>query len=270
MNSIAKVSAAGALALGFGVAHATINYPESNPDVLLFAEVLNGSTVVGSYAGDSGVAFTSTIATGTVGSLSTATDPNLSKLLSLATGGDTIEWAVEGGKVTSSGIWTSTDQYLTTIGGSGSVAQLSSRTGGNTTYWSEGLKNTIETIDFNNLSSTAATSVFSTSISKGGIWDASQATGLTNLVNWFGQGTDTAQTGLGSTTLYKVTEGAATTSAVQVASLGTVTLSSSGLSFAASTGGGGGTTVPLPAAVWLLGSGLLGLAGVGRRKLSAA
>jgi hypothetical protein len=30
--------------------------------------------------------------------------------------------------------------------------------------------------------------------------------------------------------------------------------------------GGGGSTVPLPAAVWLFGSGLLGLAGVGRRR----
>jgi hypothetical protein len=31
----------------------------------------------------------------------------------------------------------------------------------------------------------------------------------------------------------------------------------------------GSTAVPLPAAIWLLGSGLLGLAGVGRRKTLA-
>lgn len=32
----------------------------------------------------------------------------------------------------------------------------------------------------------------------------------------------------------------------------------------------GGTSVPLPAAVWLLGSGLLGLAGIGRRRIATA
>jgi hypothetical protein len=32
----------------------------------------------------------------------------------------------------------------------------------------------------------------------------------------------------------------------------------------------GVSAVPLPAAVWLLGSGLLGLAGIGRRKKAAA
>jgi hypothetical protein len=34
--------------------------------------------------------------------------------------------------------------------------------------------------------------------------------------------------------------------------------------------GNAGSAVPLPAAVWLLGSGLLGLAGVSRRRLAVA
>jgi hypothetical protein len=45
-----------------------------------------------------------------------------------------------------------------------------------------------------------------------------------------------------------------------------VSLTSSGLTFSLA---GGGAPVPVPAAVWLLGSGLLGLAGVARRKSAA-
>jgi hypothetical protein len=50
-----------------------------------------------------------------------------------------------------------------------------------------------------------------------------------------------------------------------------VSLTSAGLNITAlgSGGGGGPPPVPLPAAVWLLGSGLLGLTGVARRKLKA-
>ena len=52
----------------------------------------------------------------------------------------------------------------------------------------------------------------------------------------------------------------------RIYTVGTFTLDASGnLSFASA----GATSVPLPAAVWLFGSGLLGLAGVGRRKLAA-
>ena len=51
----------------------------------------------------------------------------------------------------------------------------------------------------------------------------------------------------------------------QLYSAGLVTMTANGTLEAV----GGTTTVPLPAAVWLLGSGLLGLAGVGRRRISA-
>jgi hypothetical protein len=47
-------------------------------------------------------------------------------------------------------------------------------------------------------------------------------------------------------------------------SLNTIMLNADGT---LTVSGGGGGSVPLPAAVWLLGSGLLGLAGVGRRKV---
>ena len=46
--------------------------------------------------------------------------------------------------------------------------------------------------------------------------------------------------------------------------LGNVTLTAAGLVFSTTA------PVPLPAAIWLLGSGLLGLFGIGRRKAIAA
>jgi hypothetical protein len=264
MNTLAKVGAASALAMGVGVAHATINYPSSNTDVMLFAEVVNGGTVEGSYAGDSGVLVGSTLTAGTIGTLSTSSDANLASLLTLAAGaGNTLEWAVQGGLTTINGVWNSTDQYVTTIGGGGTLSQLSSREGANTTTWSTDMTQTITAID-TNLASTTAKSVFATTVAAGGIWDAAAAN---NLSNWYAQGTVTTQTGIGtSTALYHVAMGAGETSPLVVTSLGTVSLTSAGLTFTASSSG---TPVPLPAAVWLLGSGLLGLAGVGRRKIAA-
>ena len=46
-----------------------------------------------------------------------------------------------------------------------------------------------------------------------------------------------------------------------------LTLAADGTLSAAATGGG--SEVPVPAAVWLLGSGLAGLAGIGRRRKAA-
>jgi hypothetical protein len=262
MNTIAKVGVASALALGFGVAHASILDTNSGGDILLFGEVLNGATVVGSYAGDSGVLIGSTLTAGTVGNLSTATDARLASFIASATAGTTIEWAVQGGKTSSTAAtWTSTDQYVTTLGGGGNLAQLALKTGGNAANWEVGLNNTINLADLNGAGPTN-NSVFSTAISTGGLWDTSSGS---NVANWFANGSATQQTGYGSTTLYTMTMGSALTSQIGVANLGTVSLSSTGLTFSSGT-----SAVPLPAALWLLGSGLLGLAGVGRRKSAAA
>jgi len=259
MNTIAKVGVASALALGFGVAHASILDPSSGGDILLFGEVLNGTTVVGSYAGDSGILIGSTLTNGTLGSLSTSSDARLASFLAAATAGTTVEWAVEGGKVAVNQAWTSSDQYVTTV--NGTTAQLALRSGTNTTNWSSGLTTTVNIID-SNLATAANNSVFATSLAAGGLFDTSAAS---NIANWYSNGTATYQTGVGSsTTLYGVAMGAGETSAIVLASLGTVSLTSTGLTFTT-----GSTSVPLPAAVWLLGSGLLGLLGVGRRKTAA-
>ena len=77
-------------------------------------------------------------------------------------------------------------------------------------------------------------------------------------------GGQTGVSGLGTAwNLYGVT--GTTTGPVALSLLGTATLTANGVAFGAASSG---TPVPLPAAIWLLGSGLLGLAGVGRRKIA--
>jgi hypothetical protein len=85
-------------------------------------------------------------------------------------------------------------------------------------------------------------------------------------------GTSIDQSGLAlgsSSTLYAMTasNNPSAGTATLPFSLGTITLSADGttLSF---TGNPGTAPVPLPAAVWLFGSGLLGLVGVGRRRIA--
>jgi hypothetical protein len=267
MNPILKASIAAAITLGAVSAHAAgFAVPTtSNPgDLVLFAEVLNSSgSIVGSYAGDTGVTVLGTQAAISANQTASMSDGgNLSKLLALDTGTNTLVWSIQGGGQLSANDYELADagaaQFVTTAANN-NTGQMGARPSGSLDTWA-GITNTTLALNKN---SGNASSVFGTAAASAGIFDTTGT--AANPSNWYLSGGATGVSGLGAYNLYGIT--GTTTGPVALSLLGTATLSASGVTFGAASSGG--TTVPLPAAIWLLGSGLLGLAGVGRRKAVA-
>jgi len=272
MNTIARISVAGALALGGAAANASISQPSTGAsDLILFAEVVNSTTgaEVASYAGDTSVlapAYNGSVATGT----SNVGDTALAALFAADGAGDSIVYSVQGGYVTSTltgkqdktaGVanFASTSPNPSTTGLGGTV-------GGSMSNFASVLTNTISALNTN---FAGGKSVEGTNPATSGVWDVNVVNGI---AYWAGYGGPTAVTyGAGPQTLYGVTANASSTANITETTLGTVNLTAAGLVFTAPSGGGGPPpTVPLPPAVWLLGSGLLGLAGIARRKSAGA
>jgi hypothetical protein len=200
MNTIYKVGAASLLALGYASAHAGITASKSSStpgDLLLFAEVVQGTTVEGYYVGDTKVAVgglnpASNLTNGSL--IQTSGDVNLNTLLSLT---GTLEWAVEGGGFDSS----FNASVLTTVT-PGDLSQLESRN--NTSVGSFMINGGISPLIGNTLNGLvgAGSSYEGTTSTK---WDTTGATPAgSNAEYWFNNGTQTAQTGFGSATLYSV------------------------------------------------------------------
>ena len=261
MNTAIKLGATGALAFAGVAAHASIALPSSgSSDAILFAEVVNaaGTAAVATYAGDTGLSiseFTSPYS-GSVTVL--GSDSNLAKLFAAEGTGDTIYFAVLGGQYTGNATTgnfkvAGVAQFLTTTA-SNSTASLANDTTGSLVKFA-GINTDITNLNTNS----GGASTFEAA-GNGAIWDVTTTTGL---AYWDGGATANGNT-LGTVAnLYYVTAGtpAGTTTKVAYTLEDTVSLSASGLTIT-----GVAAPVPLPAAVWLLGSGLLGLAGVGRRR----
>jgi len=267
MKNLIKVGVAGSLALAGVAAHASITVPNSTSvsgDVLLYAAIYNGSSVVAGYIGDTGVSVDSVVS-GTKPATSLGSDSNLATFLGEATAGTTIMWSVIGGGAKSDG----SAEFVTTTS-SGTINPAINEATLST--WVTGLSGNIRTINGNVLTGSGNTAVTTNLGTLNGIGYNPGGT-TTDASVWFGGNqnnfvTDVVGSGatsFGSTKLYGVT-------APNYTSLGTlatstpeytVSLTSSGLTYTAIS------AVPLPAAVWLLGSGLLGLAGVARRKIAA-
>jgi len=264
MKKLVPVSAAGALALGAAAAHASIALPSSgSSDAILFAEVVNaaGTKAVASYAGDTDISI-NTILGGLSGSTTVlGSDPNLAALFAADASGDTVEFAVLGGQYTGGATATNFEvaghaQFLSTTLNN-STTTLTAATTGSLTHMA-GLNTDIGSINSN---SGGASSIEGASPATAGIWDITNTSGTAywdgaSIPNYNAQGV--------TANLYYVTGGGGIASKVSTTLEGTAYLSASGLVLT-----GTSSPVPLPAAVWLFGSGLLGLAGVARRKAQA-
>jgi hypothetical protein len=259
-----KLGVAGSLALGSLAAQASIVVPSSSTpgDLVLFAEIFNGSTLVATYAGDTGVSVTS-VTGGTLASGTKFSDANLVSFLSQATAGTTVDWMVGGAGGLSGG---SPSYGVTSTGGTFN-ATITSQNGSNLSGWSSTLSSQLNTI--NGLINGPATSLLDKDNSSFGIGFNPFQTSY-DLSNWGGYAGQVATKGLTvsgpGSAIY-----ALTASSSQVGSQASVSqpydvsfTQANGLTFTSAA------AVPVPAAVWLLGSGLLGLAGVARRKTAAA
>jgi hypothetical protein len=271
MNSAMKFGAASALALAGVAAHASISQPATgSSDAILFAEVVNaaGTAAVASYAGDTGISIATLEAGGYNGTVLSG-DANLAKLFAADTAaGDTIDFAVLGaqyiGNATAPNFKTAgVAQFLTTTNGN-STSSLANDTSNSLVKFG-GLNGDISTINSN---SGGAKSVEGANPATAGVWDVTNTLGT---AYWDGGATNNSNTGSTVANLYYVTAGTppGNTTRVAYTEVETASFSQAGLTLT-SLGTITSTPtppVPLPAAVWLLGSGLLGLTGVARRKL---
>jgi hypothetical protein len=286
MNKFLKLSVAGALALGYATAHAQIGQPSGgSSDLILFANILSSSgTVVASYAGDTGVSINSLLPTGSLaaanttvpatglttlslGSIDVPADANLKSFLALDGTGDVVEWAIQAGQYTGG----TTNSNFNAVGNAKFITTapsanvITNKTTGNMIHWAsiDGAVTTINSNIASQAGNPSTTSVFGAATASAGVWDATAVGNA--LGNWYGNGPVTYQ---GVPTdqlntfqnLYGVTGDANSSGKLQVYSLGTLELTSAGTLESPTL------PTPIPAAVWLFGSGLLGLIGVGRRK----
>ncbi|HVP32948.1 MAG TPA: VPLPA-CTERM sorting domain-containing protein [Steroidobacteraceae bacterium] len=270
MKNLVKLGVAGALALsGSMAAHASIATATStaNPgDAILFADVFSGTTLLKAFAGDTGITVASLGGTSTGGTpnVSSYLDANLSNLLASATTGTTVIWALEGGWGLNGG------PYMITTNTPGNIGAINALNGSQLNAMGIGLNTEISGL--NGLLVGGLNSVVGT--------NDGPITGSGTNFNPFLVGND-------AHTWYGVTNSIVTSSVVGAGGLSTsqtiYLLTAAGqspsnnetitpLSYAATLTSAGLTVsaVPLPAALWLLGSGLLGLAGVARRKVGLA
>jgi hypothetical protein len=259
MNTALKIGAAGALTLAGVGAHASIASPSSGAaDAILFGEVLNaaGTAAVASYAGDTGVTINQLLA-GSVNTTVLGSDANLAKLFSADAAGDTLYWGVSGTQGTTQFVTTTTNSATNKIS---TIANITLGT------WAQGFTTDISTIN-SNINNPALNTIEGANPATAGVWDVINS----GTYNWYGtlptSNTLATAGSSGTATLFsELVSSSSNTAKGTYAPVESLSFSANGLQF---TGSGSPPPVPLPAAVWLLGSGLLGLTGVARRKLKA-
>lgn len=219
----------------------------STTSVFTNAQALSSSTqgVVNTINGDAGFSYNFTGDTALLNYISNATNA-----------GDTVEWGVVGEGYLSSSRDAQGNSLVVTTGAAGSITNVSDA--GLTGTVTGKLNTDYSSLNTNFAGTTNDHFAGSPGTSKGVFGTSTSPTALT----LYGQNLPTGQT-IGSTAveLYGLT-GNGTASQTAIAfGLGQISFNGTALSFTGNT-----PTVPIPGAVWLFGSGVLGLLGIGRRR----
>lgn len=278
MKTLIRFAVAGALMAGFATAQAQ-NLPSSgNSDLWVF---VSDATAKTTFAEDTGLSLSSLLPTNKLVSganlntsiaanFSVAATSTLTSYINAAnSAGHTLTWAVYGaqfpGSVSGSG-FKKPGGFISIFDDLGSVGSNIAQ--GLLSPTLQTIGSGIESdLTYLKASYTAGGKVYSWSAGStgGNVWGAGVG-GNGGSTDLFGQEFDQGGIALGVTnTLYGLT-GNGSPGQVQSYILGTdITVAADGTLKV----GGTTPTVPLPAAVWLFGSGLLGLFGVGRRRAAA-
>ena len=271
MNTTIKLAVASALSLGAVAAHADIAANSTGSSTMIgFAEVINSSgATVASFAVNLGVSVSAAYAGTNTAALGNGA--NLSALFLADAAGDTIVWGVEGGQYTGANNQNTQKTAGDTMNVSTAVnpTQITTKSSPALVSQNNTLAAAITLLNSNIDTNGNGTSVEGASASTAGVWDIN---GGNQIYNWQGNGPSSNITYGGSGTqtvaLYDMTGNGSLTTKLTEVTNGNVSFSAAGFQF--STASSTPPPVPLPPAVWLLGSGLLGLAGVARRKATKA
>jgi hypothetical protein len=284
MNLILKSAVAGALALGgTGAFAAGVGIPSSNnSDVILYVDAYTtGATPVstGVYALDTGISLNSLIpgpyvsdAKNSTVFSATAKTINASSALQgffAAHAGNQFQWTVEGGQYFGAKTSTSHAANVSNTAAAGNAKVVFSSgiltNNGAVSVANQGIMNTFLNNYQGDLGPNGGLKGLTTSAE---ITNGTESTGAgaNSKYTWF-TGPDLSVAGSGPIKLYGFTANN-NGSTLQSYILGTASLDANGnLTISGNT-----TTpppIPLPAAVWLFGSGLMGLVGVSRRRKAA-
>lgn len=273
MKNLIRFGVAGALMAGYMTAQAQPLPSSGSSDLWLFVSNASNSTT---FAEDTGMSINSIVgSTFTSNSvLSTAIKANFSLNASTAlqayltaNAGQSLQWAVEAMQFPGTVNHQAAGKIIGITDNPASQAgNTSNMQYGNLQTWGNGFQGDVSYMaPTQGTPGNGATYAWSGGSSSGQVWEPGVTGSKAGSTDLYGQGPDTAGTLLGQTVnLYALT-GNGGTGQLQSYLMGTnLTLSSTGTLSVSPT------AVPLPAAVWLLGSGLLGLIGVGRRRAAAA
>jgi hypothetical protein len=276
MKNYVRLAIAAAVAVGATSGAFAQALPSSGAsDLWVFVTDPGATGGADTFAWDTGISLTSLEPTtlSTTAKATTNSDPvninvtstQLAAFIAGSPDASALQWAVEGVQYSSAPAGARTPGALIGVSSNNLATSLiTTLKQTNLATWASGFNS-----DLNFLTNTVGgytaggiSYVLNPASSSPNVWGAGTGDigGSTNL---YGQGPNSAGTGIGATeSLYLLTGSNSTTAAVESYSLGAsdLTLSANGtLSTPTSP-------VPIPAAVWLFGSGLLGLMGVGRRR----